>query len=270
MDILKSIREECIQIGSSAKKKGEVLEEIARLAHRCPTLTGISERILFDALAERERVGTTGFGNGIAIPHCALENIEEFVLGMLVIPHGVDFESMDKKKTKIFFFIIAPKERKNDHIQVLSSVSKLLKSVETVQSILSAKEAKEIIEQLRMFWIKREEIRGKKFQDLFIIFVQKEAYFDDILQVLSAAVQGSISVIETNNAGYYLHRLPLYASFWSERKRLFSRVIMAVIDKDLSNDVIRRINMACENIDKEPGVLITVHDLSYSAGSIEF
>jgi mannitol/fructose-specific phosphotransferase system IIA component (Ntr-type) len=270
MDILKSIREECIKIGSSAKKKGEVLEEIARLAHRCPALAGISERLLFEKLSAREKVGTTGFGNGIAIPHCTLENIEGFVLGLLVIPQGVDFDSMDKKKTKIFFFIIAPKERRNEHIQVLSSVSKLLKSAETVQRILSANEPKEIVDHLSTFWLKREEIMAKKLQTLFIIFVQREECFDDILQALLAAVEGSIAVIETNNAGYYLHKLPLFASFWSERTRIFSRIIMAVVDKDLSNDVIRRINMVCENIDKEPGVLVTVQDLLYSVGSIEF
>jgi mannitol/fructose-specific phosphotransferase system IIA component (Ntr-type) len=270
MDIMKNIQEDCIKIGSSAKTKGEVLEEIAGLAKKSSKLAGISAKLLFDKLSEREKVGTTGFGDGIAIPHCSLDNIEDFVLGVLVIPHGVDFKSMDRKRTKIFFFIIGPKEKRNEHIQILSSVSKLLKSAKTVESILAAGEPKQIVELLRVFWTKKEEARAKAFQDLFIIFVQKEQCFDDILQALSAAVQGSISVLETNNAGYYLHKLPLYTSFWSEKKRIFSRVIMAVVDKDLSNDVIRRIYMACENIDKEPGVLVTVHDLSFSAGSIEF
>jgi hypothetical protein len=192
------------------------------------------------------------------------------VLGLLIIPQGVDFESIDKKKTNIFFFIIAPRERRNEHIQVLSSVSKLLRSDGTVKKLLAATQPKQIVDHLSTFWLKREEIKVRKLKTLFIIFVQKEVCFDDILQALSAAVEGSISVIETNNAGYYLHKLPLYASFWSEKTRLFSHVIMAVVDKDLSNEVIRRINMVCENIDTEPGVLVTVHDLSYSAGSIEF
>jgi len=270
MDLVTIVREECIQIGSEAKTKKEVLGEIAGLAHKCPALAGLSEKVLFDALWERERVGTTGFGNGVAIPHCALENIEEFVVGVIIAPGGIDFESMDKKKTTIFFFIIAPKQRRNEHIQILSSVSKLLKSAETVQKLLSAREPKDALEHLRVFWSAGEGIGAKKQQSLFTVFVQKEEYFDDIIQTLSTAVHGSISVIETNNAGYYLHKLPLFASFWSESERMFSRVITAVVDRDLSNDVIRRINTVCENLDKEPGVLITVQDLSYSAGSIEF
>lgn len=270
MDLVTIVREECIQIGSEAKTKKEVLGEIAGLAHKCPVLAGLSEKVLFDALWERECVGTTGFGNGVAIPHCALENIEEFVVGVIIAPGGIDFESMDKKKTKIFFFIIAPKQRRNEHIQILSSVSKLLKSAETVQKLLSAGEPKDALEHLRAFWSADEGIGAKKQQSLFTVFVQKEEYFDDILQTLSTAVHGSISVIETNNAGHYLHKLPLFASFWSESERMFSRVITAVVDRDLSNDVIRRINTVCETLDKEPGVLITVQDLSYSAGSIEF
>jgi PTS system nitrogen regulatory IIA component len=270
MDLLTIIRDECIQIGSDATAKKEVLEDLARLAHRCPVLADITERVLFEAFESRERVGTTGFGNGIAIPHCILENVKEFAVGVLVAPKGVDFESMDKKKTKLFFFIVAPKERRNEHIQVLSSVSKLLKSEKTVQGLLAAREPKQILEKLHEFWGAREGIWSKKPKSLFTVFVQKEEYFDEILQTLSSAVQGSISVIETNNAGYYLHKLPLFASFWSENERLFSRVIMAVVDKDLSNDVIRRIDMVCDSLDRENGVLVTVQDLSYSAGSIEF
>ena len=213
MDLINIIREDCIQIGSEARTKEEVLEEIARLVHKCHVLSGISESVLLEALAERERVGTTGFGNGIAIPHCTLENIEEFVVGVIVAPRGIDFESMDKKSTKVFFFIIAPKKRRNEHIQVLSSVSKLLKSAEMVQKLLSAEDPKAVIERLREFWSEGEDIRMAKQRSLFTVFVQREEYFDDILQALSTAVRGSISVIETNNAGYYLHKLPLFASF---------------------------------------------------------
>jgi PTS system nitrogen regulatory IIA component len=60
-------------------------------------------------LQQRERIGTTGFGGGIAIPHCSLDDIEEFVVGLLIVSDGVDFESLDGKKTTTFFFIIGPK-----------------------------------------------------------------------------------------------------------------------------------------------------------------
>jgi hypothetical protein len=94
--------------------------------------------------------------------------------------------------------------------------------------------------------------------------------FEDILQVFSAAVKGSITVVETNNAGYYLHRLPLFSAYWSDVTQTFNRLIIAVVDRDFTNDVIRRIHMVANNIEKETGVLITVQDLVYTSGSIEF
>jgi hypothetical protein len=83
-------------------------------------------------------------------------------------------------------------------------------------------------------------------------------------------VDGSISVLETNAAGYYLHRLPLFAAYWSESQKGFCRLILAVVDRDLCNDVIRRIQTLVEDIDKSPGVLVSVQELFYSSGSLEF
>ncbi|UCB45849.1 MAG: PTS sugar transporter subunit IIA [Spirochaetota bacterium] len=270
MNLLESIREECIHIGSTAKNKEEVLKEIVSLALKSPLLSDVSQKYLFDKLMARERIGSTGFGHGIAIPHCILDDIEDFIVGVLIAPDGVEFESLDEELTTIFFFIIAPKEKRNEHIQILSSISKIVKSQEIMRNLQKAKEIRDVLEQLNKFLILGEELRSRKQQCLFTIFVQKEEKFEEILQSLSAAVQGSISVVESNNAGYYLYKLPLFASFWSEKVRRFSRVIFAVVDKDLSNDVIRRINMVVEDMESEPGVLLAVHDLSYSAGSIEF
>ena len=264
-----SLRTQCLQIGSKAQNKTEILKEIARLAHKSPLLSRYSEDDIFQALEARERIGSTGFERGIAIPHCSLENIEEFVVGVLLIPQGVDFDSQDRQKTRIFCFIIGPKIKRNQHIQILSTVSKLLKSPQVVERLLEAQTGDDIVNQLLKL-DKFEEVKGKKEKCLFQVFVQREGYFDDILQIFSSVVQGSISVIETNNAGYYLHRLPLFSSFWTEQTKTFSRIILAVVDKELSNDVIRRINMIVDDIEKEWGVLITVQDLSYTSGSIEF
>ena len=206
----------------------------------------------------------------IAIPHCSLDKTDEFVVGLLTIPGGIDFLSLDGQKTRLFFFIIGPKAKRNRHIQILSAVSKLLKTPKAVDMILEVRDSGKIRELFFNLIQYREEAKGQKGKCLFQVFIQKEEYFDDILQVFSASVQGAISVIETNNAGYYLHALPLFSAYWSESIKTFSRIILAVADKDLCNDIIRRINMVAEDIDKEAGVLITVQDLMFSSGSIEF
>jgi mannitol/fructose-specific phosphotransferase system IIA component (Ntr-type) len=273
MGLYSSFRPECIQVGSDARNKEELLEELARLAKKSPATAKIPEKHILDALRERERVGTTGFGNGIAIPHCALDGIDEFVVGLLIVPEGIDFQSLDGKRTTTFFFIIGPASQRNRHIQLLSAISKILKDPEVIQRFLEAfdeNQVRRIVEELFRLVDIGVSPGEQKGRCLFQVFVQREECFDDILQVLSAAVEGSIAVLETNPAGYYLHRLPLFAAYWTESQKGFSRLILAVVDRDLCNDLIRRIHTVVEDLENKPGVLITVQELFYSSGSLEF
>ena len=273
MSLFKSFRPECIQVGSEARNKSEVLADLARLAKKSKVLEKVPEKRILDALQAREQVGTTGFGGGIAIPHCALEDIDEFVVGLLIAPEGIDFESLDRKKTTTFFFIVGPKSQRNRHIQLLSAISKVLKDPDVIQRFLEAfdeKNVRQIVEELFRLVDGGITPGQQKGRCLFHVFVQREECFEDLLQVFSAAVDGSIAVLETNPAGYYLHRMPLFAAYWSESQKGFCRLILAVVDKDLCNDVIRRIHTVVEDVENNPGVLITVQELFYSSGSLEF
>jgi mannitol/fructose-specific phosphotransferase system IIA component (Ntr-type) len=266
MNLIEHIPKGCIQIGSAARSKEEALHEIARLLLKTDAMSGLDEGTIYGALSERERIGSTAFGKGIAIPHCSFDEVEEFVIGVLAAPEGVDFGSLDKKPTRLFFCIVGPKAKRGEHIQILSSISKLLKTPDLTEKLVHAKNEEEVKTLLREIPVRREEAVEKKDKCLLSVFVQRDESFDDILQTVSAALKGSIAVVEANNAGYYLHKLPLFASFWSEQTKIPTRIIIAVVDKALSNDVIRRINLVVEGA----GVLITVCDLSYTAGDIEF
>jgi PTS system nitrogen regulatory IIA component len=273
MGLFTSFRPECIQIGSGAGNKTEVLQELARLAKKSKVLDKVSEKRIVEALQQREQIGTTGFGGGIAIPHCRLENIDEFVVGLLITPEGLDFQSLDGETTTTFFFIIGPDSQRNRHIQLLSAISKILKNPGVIQRFLEAfdeKQVRKIVEELFRLVDGGIAPDQQKGRCLFHVFVQNEKYFEELLQVFSAVIEGSIAVIEGNAAGHYLHRLPLFASYWSESQQGFCRIILAVVDKDLCNDVIRRIHTVDENLENDPGVLITVQELMYSSGSLEF
>jgi len=271
-----SFRPECIQIQSRIGDKRGVLEEISRLAKKSKALSKVSEKEILNALQQRETVGSTGFGRGIAIPHCSLDTldtIDEFVVGLLIVTDGVDFDSLDGEKTTAFFFIIGPKSQRNRHIQLLSAISKILKNPEVIQRFLEAfdeKRVSQIVEELFGVVDVRVTPGEQKGKCLFHVLIQREEYFEDVLQVFSAVVQGSITVLDSNPAGYYLHRLPLFSAYWSESQKGFCRLILAVVDKDLCNDVIRRIHTIAEDLEDTPGVLVTVQELFYSSGSLEF
>ena len=97
MNLLNFVKNECIATGVSVSNKTECLQKVAQLAKKSSVLKNISEKEIFEALQNREELGSTGFENGIAIPHCRLENVEEFVVGFITIPDGIDFAALVDK-----------------------------------------------------------------------------------------------------------------------------------------------------------------------------
>ncbi|MBN1410534.1 MAG: PTS sugar transporter subunit IIA [Spirochaetales bacterium] len=263
MAALKNLITDCIQIGSKAKNKIDVLREISRLAGMNPLLENYSEEDIFNALKAREDLDSTGFVNSVAIPHCSLPLVNEFVTGALIIPSGVDFESHDGAKTKIFFFIVGPPDRRNAHIHLLSSFSHMIKNEAVLDQLINASSKEDVAGIIRQ----NVSVRENKAADekvLFQAFVHKEKYFDDILEILYSSHERYISVVEANSAEKYLHNLPLYASYTGDKKESYCRIIQAVVSKFKCNNIMRKINMISRDMEDEPGILFTVNDLFYS------
>ncbi len=100
-------------------------------------------------LLERERLGSTGIGDGVAIPHGKLKNLDQLRISFGLSQRGVDFDSMDGKPAQLFFLLVAPEESVGVHLKTLARISKLLKSPtarERLQAAASAKDIHRIIE----------------------------------------------------------------------------------------------------------------------------
>lgn len=270
MDLADSLSLDQIQVGTRAKDKFDVLREIAKLARRSPVLEEYSEDVIFEALDTRERIGSTGFGSHVAIPHCTLEEIDDFVVGILIAPQGIDFEALDREVTRLFFFIIGPEPERNKHIRILSTVSRALESPDLVQKLCAAANPQEVHRLLSGRLTMIEPEHQSKSMSMFNVMVQRDEYFDSILELFASVDDGSIAVIETNNASSYLHSMPLYSAFWNETAARPGRIIIACVDRALCNDIVRRINMIAGSLETDPGVMITIHDLSYVSGSLDF
>lgn len=108
-----------------AKAKSEVLEElIAPLAKK---QAGFDLTKAHRVLLEREYLGTTGIGDGVAIPHGKLENLGDIILVVGRSREGVDFEALDFKRCTIFFLVLAPEQVAGVHLRILAHISRLLK-----------------------------------------------------------------------------------------------------------------------------------------------
>ena len=107
-----------------APTKRQVLQELAR---RAATMTGIPDKRIYDALAERERLGTTGIGTGVAIPHCRLPELTRLYGMFARLERPVPFEAIDDQPVDLVFLLLAPSEAGAEHLKALARVSRLLR-----------------------------------------------------------------------------------------------------------------------------------------------
>lgn len=269
MKLINVLRKECIVTGAELENKEQALAEIAKTAKKSETLSEVSEERLFEALKEREELGSTGFGDGIAIPHCRVESVPDFVVGIITVPDGVDFDAIDDKKVKLLVFIIAPYEESDRHVKLLSAISQTLTREGVIDEIMSANNPEVLHENLLRHT--HPEINGKDLSNgtMFHIFVQDENIFRELLEKLAGIETGSIAIVNTENAGAYLAKMPLFAGFWSDASEKFSRIIIFVVNKELANETIRRIETLTGDLHAREDVLITLQEIAYTKGSLK-
>lgn len=124
MEISDLIAPESVITGLKATSKKQMLQE---LAHRAAEITGLHERNIFDVLLERERLGTTGVGKGIAIPHGKLADLERLHGVFARLGEPVDFDSVDDQPVDLVFLLLAPETAGADHLKALARISRLLR-----------------------------------------------------------------------------------------------------------------------------------------------
>ncbi len=104
---------------------------------------------LYQRLSEREELGSTGIGSGVAIPHCKAKGLERVILAIGISNRGVDFAAVDGHKVHLFFLIISPDDQPTAHLHALSAVSKWVKAENHVPRIRELGNQQEIFEMLR-------------------------------------------------------------------------------------------------------------------------
>ena len=121
-----------------APTKRQLLQELAR---RAATLTGIADKRIFDALVERERLGTTGIGTGIAIPHCRLSELTRLYGMFARLDRPVPFEAIDDQPVDLVFLLLAPADAGAEHLRALARVSRLLRDKAMCEKLRGASSA---------------------------------------------------------------------------------------------------------------------------------
>ena len=146
MKICDILAKESIIPNVTADSKKQILEKLAEIA---APKTGVDQNVILDALTERERLGTTGVGHGVALPHTRLIGLDK-IFCAFIKTNPIDFESVDGKMVDLVFVLLVPEEAGADHLKALSRLSRLLRDDEValkLRKAISATDLYDIIVQ---------------------------------------------------------------------------------------------------------------------------
>jgi len=146
MKILDVLQKEAILPDLTSRDKKGVIEELVSPVTR---IADVNQEDLVRVLMDRERLGSTGIGGGIGIPHGKLRGLESLILSFGLSRKGVDFESMDGRPTHIFFLLITPENSTGLHLKLLARISKILKNDLFKAKLLKAADRDEIFDAIK-------------------------------------------------------------------------------------------------------------------------
>jgi len=125
-----------ISCDSQAGSKKRVLEEFSDLIAN--DQTSLNRNEIFDSLLSRERLGSTGLGHGIAIPHGRISNSERAIGALIKLSEGIDYEAVDHQPVDLLFALLVPEKSTEEHLQLLAMLAEMFSNAEVVAKLRSA------------------------------------------------------------------------------------------------------------------------------------
>ena len=124
MELKELISPARIHVGTISSSKKRLLEDVSELV--CTEADQESRRIIFDTLFSRERLGTTGLGHGVAIPHGRLRGCKQSIGAFIRLQEPLDYNSADGQPVDLVFGLLVPEESNDDHLKILARIARLL------------------------------------------------------------------------------------------------------------------------------------------------
>ncbi len=274
MDISKYLPLESCTIDLAGKTKEEVIRNLAGLIAESPNAEGTNRENIEQGLLEREKMGSTGFGRGIAIPHCKVAGMKDFTLALGISTGGVAFNSMDGRSVHVFCAIVGPPEEPDMHLRLLAAASRVLGSGKSRYEMLSSATSYALREAFLYHAAPATALDSSKertLNRLLIVVVQEEEIYDDIIELfLEMGLPGAITH-EGSSMGQILSKAPVFAGFLDVlgSSRTEPRTILALVPGDALDEIITSIEEITGDLDNHRGACIIVLSPDIVRGSLE-
>ncbi len=135
---------ERVSLQQRVRSKKRALEEVSKLFIR--TQQEKTQDEIFDSLLQRERLGSTGVGQGIALPHARIAGVKEALGALIVLEEGAEYDALDRKPVDIIFGLIVPEEATDEHLQILAKLATLLDDADFCGRLRNAKDADQLLQ----------------------------------------------------------------------------------------------------------------------------
>ena len=140
----------CLCKVEASSKKNLFLTIANRVGEQVP---GMSADSLYENLLAREKLGSTGLGGGVAIPHCRMEHLSEPVAALVTLKRPVDFDASDNQAVDVLFVLCVPVQSTDEHLQLLAQISQLLSSAKSRRQLRSARSEAALCQQAKDLFV---------------------------------------------------------------------------------------------------------------------
>lgn len=271
MDLIQAMRADCCTTDLKGKSKADVLDQLATLACRHPALAGIERSRVLQGLVAREAKSTTGFGKGIAIPHAQIEGLTQFVVAVAVSWWGVPFESLDRRRCRIFVVILGPAGSQTEHLKALAALSRLLNQEELRKELLRSKSGFGVYGAITRRIAEAGSAQQRAEKRLFMVVLYYEDLLYEILEYfLAQGVEGA-TVTDGLGMGHYISNIPMAAEFigFMNPRKNESKTISAIIAADQEEKLVAGIEGITGDLTKSQGAVIISLEIAYTKGTMK-
>ena len=254
MYIIDYLKPEGVLLKASAKKKKDVIREVINSAAEKGMFGQNVVDKIFEAVSLREQQGSTGIGNGIAIPHCKTDLVDHGIILAATFPNGIKYNSIDNKPVNILFMFIFPGNENKEYLQVLAKAARLLGD-ENIRNKLvlsdTAEEFRDVIAKNDIIPIQK----GNEGKYLFILALSDQKKMQTVISnLVEIGAQTSLIIDSETLEKKLAYDIPIFAGLsYFKGKSPYSKTFIGIMDNSEQVDYLNEL-LIKENIDlRNPG-----------------
>ena len=153
MQVSKLLVPERINCNYQAASKKRVLEQLSHLI--ADGEKDLTQSQVFDSLLSRERLGSTGLGRGVAIPHARVKNSDHTIAALLKLEQGVDYDALDGQPVDLIFALLVPEHATEEHLQLLAQLAEMFSDSELVGHLRDSSDSEHLLDAIREWQLHR-------------------------------------------------------------------------------------------------------------------